>query len=309
MSKSAAAFRTVLSNHTAADIEMKGMVIEIPSTHSPLEAAQVLWDNNILGAPVWNEETKEYWGFLDMRDMTSAIVMANSNDNTFRSLDMTKWFDEQHVTVAHLAARNPFLSCQPTASLEAVSPHLTEHRCHRIPVMGTNGRCQSIITQSALVMLLAEHVVVDGDYSDEETLEEAHFDYKKDVLCANDTTCARHVFALLVSKELSGIAIVDEETGKLVGNTSARDIKLAVSAGVAAATLDMDILSYLAAVRQAVPTKNERYPSASVHEESTVGHAIRLLAKTGYHRVFVVDKDQKPVGVISVADIIRFVVG
>jgi len=39
-----------------------------------------------------------------------------------------------------------------------------------------------------------------------------------------------------------------------------------------------------------------------------IGHVINLLAKTGYHRVFVVDKDIKPVGVISVADIVKFAI-
>ena len=33
---------------------------------------------------------------------------------------------------------------------------------------------------------------------------------------------------------------------------------------------------------------------------------MNLLAKTGYHRVFVVDKELKPVGVVSFADIINW---
>ena len=302
-SKSAAAFRAVLRNKTAADFPMQGRVIEIPSTFTPLEAAKVLWENNILGAPVYNEEKKEYWGFFDMRDLTSAIVECPHNQHT-QAL-MIKWFEKRHVTVTNLAARNPFCSCPPTAQLEDVSPHLTEHRCHRIPVM-QDGRCQSIITQSALVKCLAESV--EQQKVDAETLLESGFDYKKKVVAAKDTTCARDVFELMVAEKISGLAIVDSESGKLVGNTSARDIKLAVLDKSVGATLDMDILSYLARVRQAKPAKYDQYPIASVHEDSTVGHEIRLLSKTGYHRVFVVDKDQTPVGVISVADIIRFVV-
>ena len=292
-------------------------VIEIPSTSTPLQAAKVLWESNILGAPVWDDEKKEYWGFFDMRDFTGAIVSSykeaaasyDPRDTTQKATTqdlLSKWLEAKHVTVQNLADQNPFVSCLPTATLEEISPHLTEHKCHRIPIMGPDGRCQSIITQSALVRALAEHM---EDQEMLETLQQSNFPYKKDVVTVKDTTTAGDVFQLLVDKRLSGVAIVDEDSGKILGNTSARDIKYAIIDTSGNASLHMDILSYLSVVRQATPTKNDKHPASTVHEDSTVGHAIRLLAKTGYHRVFVVDNYQKPIGVISVADVIRFVVG
>jgi CBS domain-containing protein len=302
MSASAAALRSVLVNHTASEIETSGKVIEIDSNCAPLDAATILWTNNILGAPVWDEKQKKYLGFFDMRDTLSAIIASRKEIKDGNHLPMlTKWFEEMHVTVSYLAARNPFVSCLPETSLEQVCTLLSEHRCHRIPVMGKDGRCVSIISQSALVKALVKHV----DDPLDETLEQANLHYKKDIVSAIDTASATDVFELLDSKRLSGIAVVDGETGKLVGNTSARDIKLAITTNV---DMDMDILSYLATVRQATLTKKERYPFAHVATTSTVGHAIRLLEKTGYHRVFVVDENVKPVGVISVADVIRFAV-
>mmetsp|Transcript_16066 Transcript_16066/g.29034 ORF Transcript_16066/g.29034 Transcript_16066/m.29034 type:complete len:308 (+) Transcript_16066:100-1023(+) len=301
LSKSAAALAKVLQNHTAADIESSGKVIEIDSNMSPMEASQVLWENNILGAPVWDSEKKKYLGFFDMRDTLSAVI-ASQKDIKGDSIPlMTKWFEDMNVTVTYLAARNPFVYCKPDTSLEQVCRLLSKNKCHRIPVIGEDGRCISIISQSALVKGLAERVQDPLD----ETIQEACLPYKKDIVSAKDTATAMQVFELLDNKRLSGIAVVDEETGKLVGNTSARDIKLAV---LGKDSMDQDILSYLATLRQSTYNKKERYPSAHVSEDSTVGHAIRLLAKTGYHRVFVVDQDTRPVGVISVADIIRFVV-
>ena len=303
--KSAEALFAVLQNHTASEIESSGKVIEIDSTMSPMEASQILWQNNILGAPVWDNEHQKYLGFFDMRDTLSAVIASHQDVKGEKSMNlMTKWFEDMNVTVTYLAARNPFYYCRPDTSLEDVCKLLVKHKCHRIPVVSQDtGRCQSIISQSALVKSLVEHVHDPLD----ETLTQAGLEYKKDIVQAPDTATALYVFQLLDSHRLSGIAVVDDETGKLVGNTSARDIKLSVL-GSQDATMDQDILSYLARVRQSTFTKKERYPSAHVSEDSTVGHAIRLLAKTGYHRVFVVDKDTKPVGVISVADIIRFVV-
>lgn len=311
-SKSAQALAQVLKNHTASEIESSQKVIEIDSSMSPLEASQVLWQNNILGAPVWDSTKQKYLGFFDMRDTLSAVIASQKDLHGSSSEDgndtgmplMTKWFEDMNITVSYLAARNPFVYCKPETSLEQVCKLLVKHKCHRIPILGENGRCCAIISQSALVKTLVAYV---SDEELEETLEEAALQYKKDIISAVDTASAKQVFELLDSHRLSGIAVVDEETGKLVGNTSARDIKLSVVSPVDA-SMDQDILSYLAKVRQSTFSKKERYPSAHVAEDSTVGHAIRMLAKTGYHRVFVVDEEVKPVGVISVADIIRFVV-
>lgn len=304
-SKAAIALKHVLENHKASEVATSGAVIEVNVTMSPIDAANVLWKHNILGAPVWDDAKKEYVGFFDMRDILSAVVAANKEQDDGPYLPIsTKALDHMHVTLSYLAARNPFISCTADTPLAEVCRLLTEHRCHRIPILGDDGRCTTIISQSALVKFLSKNVKDPLS----ETLEQAGLAYKKDIVAVKDTASASEVFDTLDAHRLSGIAVVDEEDGHLVGNTSARDIKMAaLDEGKTA--MDKDILSYLAAVRQATPVKNERHPSAHVHEDSTVGHAVHLLAKTGYHRLFVVNEEIKPVGVISVADVIRFVVG
>ena len=44
----------------------------------------------------------------------------------------------------------------------------------------------------------------------------------------------------------------------------------------------------------------------SCNEDDTLGNVLRILARTGYHRIWMVDEDMKPVGVISVSDICQF---
>lgn len=335
-SKSGAALRAVLQTHTAADCwsDPKGGVVELDSTMSTVDAAKKLWEANILGAPVWDESKGEYLGFFDMRDILSAVVACAgvkkdddqgadgdekgalfSKYNTHMVAEMEKigeaakketsaGEDEGIAHVSYLARRNPFHSVPPTSTLEDLCKVLTLKKCHRVPIInGDSGKkCRGIVSQSALVKFLSTHVAKDGAL--EETLEQAGLAYTKDVISILDEASATDAFRLLDSHRLSGIAVIDED-GKLVGNTSARDIKLA-ALDEGRTSIDTDILSYLANVRQATPTKKERYPSCHVHEDSTVGHVVNLLAKTGYHRVFVVNEKIEPVGVISVADILKF---
>ena len=198
------------------------------------------------------------------------------------------------------------------------------------------GSYQSILSQSGLLKFLAEHLVANQNMSlqqplnayFEQTLIQIGFPYQKTVVSLPETATARDVFATMNTRGLSGIAIVDEDDGSLIGNTSASDIKLVVSfddnnAGATTTTsssatttttdtsiLNGNIISYLSCMRQSEsPTHETRHPSARVHETSTLGHTIRLLAATGYHRLFVVNEKNVPVGVMSVSDIVAFLAG
>lgn len=325
MSTAAAALNAVLAAHSAFEVagvgigrEGEGAAIELDTDASPIDGAKVLWDNNILGAPVYDKVKEEYVGFFDTRDMLSFMVTAlkvekGENEEMTplaarMSESLATGIDSQAAlaedpTVAHLAAKNPFISCKDDSTLLEVSKTISPDRCHRVPIVDDTGKVSNIVSQSAIVKYLALKTPPDDL---KETLEECGFPYRKDVLCINEDAGAADAFALMASSGRSGIAIVDEE-GSLMGNTSARDIRFA-ALDEGRTAIDTDIISYLAIVRQATASKNDRYPITYVRETDTLLHTIALLAKTGYHRCFVVDKDKKPVGVVSVSDVVNFAI-
>jgi len=328
---------TFLKETKACDVQTNHKeVIEIGADQTPIQAAQHLWKNKVIGAPVWDDQRKKYVGFFDMRDMLSTVIASHKEEtgttedtNKNKNIAQTKWFmkdfsppsvaaaSPNSVTVSYLAARNPFVFLPEDATLEEVCRVCSSRHCHRVPLVDkTTGRCTGILSQSAIVKFLVDHLLVGsmGKKSElkeffDKDLEQSSFPYKKEVMTAPDTATACEVFEIMDRHRLSGIAVVDasDGTGTLVANTSASDIKLAVAVdeGILA-DLGLNILTYLSAVRQEDPTKEAKYPSSHVKESSTLGHAVRLLAKTGYHRVFVTDAELKPVGVISVTDIVKF---
>ena len=181
---------------------------------------------------------------------------------------------------------------------------LMKRHNHRVPITDSSSGtpvCTGIISQSGAVAFIAGKC---PPGTLDEKMTDAGLNFRRDVVSIADTESAASAFELLDSKRLSGIAVVDED-GKLIGNTSARDVKNAVM-DAGRTGMDQDILSYLARVRQSQIVKNDKYPSCHVHEDATVGHVVNLLAKTGFHRVFVVDEERKPIGVVSFADIIQF---
>jgi len=323
--------------HNASEIHLSppstmNQIVELESTMQAIDAAKLLWKNNIVGAPVWDKKTKKYIGFFEMRDILSSVIAATKMDKEgydLNSVNMDR-FNEHMVkelastsdphltpssglekvfadvyppdhTISYLAVRNQFVSCQPGASLFDLCECLAKRQCHRVPILDNSGKCCDIITQTALIKFISENCPRNDL---QESIKDAQIPYRKTVISTIDSATASEAFTLLDDHRLSGIAVIDED-GKLIGNTSARDIKLAaIDEGNIA--MDMDILSYLAKVRQSVLKTKERYPSCHVHEDASIGHVIDLLARTGYHRVFVVDEDIRPIGVISVTDITIF---
>mmetsp|Transcript_31615 Transcript_31615/g.58497 ORF Transcript_31615/g.58497 Transcript_31615/m.58497 type:complete len:377 (-) Transcript_31615:257-1387(-) len=312
-------------------------VIVIDSKMTPLEAASLLWKNNVMGAPVYDTKAKTYVGMFDARDILSCVTAAHReflhmgghpspgedialpHDVELHQKKQSELMAKalQHikidsksptpgaVTVSYLAARNPMSNFHTKDdSLLDICKELMGRHMHRVPITdSSSGKpvCTGIISQSGLVSFIASRC---PPGSLDEKLTDSGLPYRKDIVKIADDASAASAFELLDSKRLSGIAVVDED-GKLIGNTSARDIKNAVM-DAGRIGMDMDILSYLARVRQSQVVKNDKYPSCHVHEDATVGNVVNLLAKTGFHRVFVVDDDMRPVGVVSFADIINF---
>lgn len=312
-------------------------VIFIDSQMTPMEAATLLWENNVMGAPVYDATTKSYVGMFDTRDILSCVTAAHrefvamgghhspgedisiphdveihhrtQSDLMAKALQHIKINSKPPapgaVTVSYLAARNPMVPFHTKdGSLLDICKELASRHKHRVPVTDSSSGtpvCTGIISQSGLVAFIASKCP--SELLDEK-MTDAGLPFRKEIVQINDDASAASAFELLDSKRLSGIAVVDED-GKLIGNTSARDIKIAVM-DAGRTGMDLDILSYLARVRQSQIVKDDKYPSCHVHEDATVGHVMNTLAKTGFHRVFVVDKDKKPIGVVSFADIINF---
>ena len=281
-------------------------VIVIDSKMTPLEAATVLWENNIMGAPVYDASTKTYVGMFDVRDILSCVTAAHREflamGGSHRKIGADTCLPHemaahrktqselmakalQHikidtrppapgaVTVSYLAARNPMVPCHgKETSLLEICKLLADRHKHRVPITDSssgNVVCTGIVSQSGLVAFIASKV---SPGSLNEKMEDAGIHYKKDIVKIKDDASAAEAFELLDRQRLSGIAVVDED-GKLIGNTSARDIKNAVM-DAGRTGMDTDILSYLAQVRQSQVSLF--FANAFVHFFCSFIHFVRL---------------------------------
>lgn len=309
-SKSATALRHSLGKHDSTSVALEKIagVVELDSTVKPMDAASTLWDSNILGAPVWDVNEKKYTGVFDIRDILSAVIMTTRHIHSEDSPGPYNTVFADKVgkyTIKYLSSRNPIHVCPPSTTLVEMCEIFASSRCRQLAISKNEGeRCENLISRSSIAKFMSDHTSSD-DLS--ETVEDCGIDYLKEVFSVPDNVSAFKAFELMDSKGLYGVAVVDRDDGSLIGYTSAKDVWLA-AVDSSKTSMELEILSYLGAVRQMKVEKDgkTRHPACHVHANDTLLHVLHVLVKTKYHRVFVVNKERRPIGVISITDILKF---
>jgi len=297
------------------DLPKPAKIITIDSKTSLHDAFETLLQHNILSAPVWDSQTHSYTGFLDIRDLVSFVVFVYDQqkvkDNTrlqdllLHGAEQFKMFGTDGVTVSYLSRRHRFNPVTEDEPLSKVVNHLASPTTHRVPVVDTQGHVINIVSQSTVVKLLSTKCIKIGDpaYADNNSISVGELKLgSSPVLSVPKGESVINTFRMLDSKNKSGIALLDE-TGKLVGTTTGKDLGLFLK-NPSLAALNRPIFDYLKEIR--ANTIDIRTPAIAVFEKDKVSRAIALLAATSVHRVFVIHDEASyhPTRVISITDIL-----
>jgi CBS domain-containing protein len=338
-------FAALFKAHTVDELKTSKAIIELDtSIHTPMTGFQLLLKNDILSAPVWDPTSSSYIGMLDIRDLVSSIMFAVKTQQRARSKStnvevqlplgggspeaaavineeirseaafhakdweehaeksIKKKFSGTEPRLEYLARRNPFQTIKNDATLYEAAKQLSG-RTHRLAVLGEDKRVAKIVSQSQLVHFLSEHLN-DVAENASQTIEETSLGLR-DVISARGDRPALEAFLELDNHQLSGVAVVLRD-GTIAGNTSSRDLRYFLM-DRGALSVNMNLLDYLAAIRQKDVTASDRAPVCSVGPSGTISRIVGLLAATEYHRVYIVDQRHKPIGVVSLTDILKYV--
>ncbi len=118
------------------------------------------------------------------------------------------------------------------------------------------------------------------------------------------TESTQNAMALLLSNRVSGIAVTHPTDGTIVANFSASDVRaLATVTNQADVSrmLQTPVYEFLRSHRADTGCLSP----VTVISSDSVGMAIELLAEGKLHHVYEVDALRKPVGVLSVTDILH----
>eukprot|EP01128_Nolandella_sp_AFSM9_P009153 TRINITY_DN5789_c0_g1_i1.p1 TRINITY_DN5789_c0_g1~~TRINITY_DN5789_c0_g1_i1.p1 ORF type:complete len:354 (-),score=90.60 TRINITY_DN5789_c0_g1_i1:175-1236(-) len=304
----------ILQSKTVSAIKAPDSILALDSKATLHESFQKLVDKNILSAPVYDQSTSTWIGFLDVRDLVSFIVFVYDEqkvtDNTrlqdllVHGLGQYKMATTDGVTVGYLARRNRFVPVSEEDSLTKVVEVLSKG-VHRVPVVKDN-KVVNIVSQSSIIKLLADELMKNVTSSDSDpTIADLSIGTAP-VLSVGKGVSVIDTFRTMDKKQRSGIALV-APTGRLVGTTTGKDLGPFLQTPTLGA-LNLGVFEHLQAIRN--KQDDIKTPAIAVFNKDKVSRAVSLLAATRVHRVFVVDGEEhyRPLRCISITDILNYLV-
>jgi len=260
---------------------------------------QRLRESQLRCAIVYDTENL-FIGFVDALDVASHVLNVTdwARDITQESFKILDWQAQRFViessgTLINSSNGNPFQTVSPDTLLrDAVS--LMSTGIHRLAVV-ENGNLVNIISQWDVLMLMLARVSFLGT-SMEKTVSDAGL-VRSGLVSVPDTTEVVEVIKYMYDNQISGVPLVDS-TGKISGNFSATDLlNLTI---VNFPLLALPVREFLLRINGFVK------PPVVCKRTDTVECLFLKMACYGIHRVYVVDDYFVPTGVISLTDVMKF---
>eukprot|EP00042_Codosiga_hollandica_P034180 m.238002 g.238002 ORF g.238002 m.238002 type:complete len:323 (-) comp54343_c1_seq4:158-1126(-) len=289
-------------------------VVTLDSLTPVDQAFKTLADAHVSSAPVFDQQANAYIGFFDINDMVAYVVkmLHHSGDaaplpESFRDMHhflstLTHFVPVEVAQIANLSKNNPFLPVYDDTPFLEVLEILGRHAVHRVPVVDrASGRVTRLITQSAVVKYLAKNLNELQPLS-ENTVASTSLGLKTVFSVACDAPVLQ-AFETLVANKITGVALVDT-TGVIVTALSSSDLRVLTTGH----KFRLKGITALQLVQKSRALEANARPAIVCARLTThLSEIASKLAATGLHRIFILDDQENPIGVISVRDLIRFI--
>jgi len=300
--------RELLLNKIASDLfpPQRPALVTVKKTDLISVAFKKLIENGILSAPVYDVHAHAYIGFIDMLDMVTHVLNALNEGDIIPEQDIVTLLESKErfandtcETLTDLSKRNPYYPVEASVAVLTVIRLVSRVRVHRIPAISKDNELSTVITQSHIVRLIAQHVTHFGALVGM-TVKDLRLGYVN-VVTANHKEKAVEAFKAMHKHGISAVGVVDDN-GILVSNISNTDLKVIGHNASMLSNLYLPITELL----DLLPKNEVISGPIAVTPETTFEEVVLKLQLTRVHRVYVVEEG-KPIGVISGIEIIQAV--
>jgi len=299
---------SLLNNTRVGDLTSERRTLAYVNRDEPaLEAWRSLIDHKVLSLPIHDQRKTVFIGFVDIVDVLNIIV----NHFTENELVATQEADLQALlgsrqafaglTVAdlHDPKRIAFLPVDTRMPLREAIRLMIEWKTHRLPVVDAGGELVTILSQSRVASHFAQHLPL-FSFSGSRIGDLPDF-ITRDVVSVKNDQKTIDAFKLIRDKNVNGVAVLDD-SGKLMGNLSASDLRVIGYSMKIIQRLFLSVGEFLSLI----PPSSE-FVLVCVTELTTFEELLVKIQLTKVHRLYVVKEDKTLVGVLTLTDILRYV--
>ncbi|KAG2224414.1 hypothetical protein INT45_002953 [Circinella minor] len=299
--------RSFLKEHTAYDVLPVSYRLIVFDTRLLVKKALAgLVQNGIVSAPLWSSELHRFAGMLTVSDFVNLIQYYYTHASVEDALQDIEKFEIGHLRDVEkkLGAPAPqLISMHPMSSLYDACRLLAESRAHRVPLLDNDAlgteMIISVITQYRILKFIA--VNYQETRSLRRSLAELKIGTYENIATAPLSTPVIELINIFVDKKISAVPIIDEN-GVVLNVYETVDVMSIARSG---RYNELDI-----PVGEALEARPKDYPG--VHTctlNDTLYSIFQTIRKQRVYRLIVVDQDKKLIGIVSLSDILGYLVG
>jgi len=247
----------------------------------------------------------------DEKDFIKYLITRRTSQSNLQVANSRK---KSIVMLKYLCKRNPFCPVSRHKTLLDVAEILCTG-VHCVPVVDDDGEIVNIISQSFLSSFVYEHRSKISDLLS----KPLGLRGTSPVVSVTSEMSVCKCLETLDSKHLTGMPILDEDTGRLVGNFSGTDLRYYLKAPTYD-KLELGVYEYITKNRGSRPKHAPGYGRPAVVSflpTDTLGDAVEGIARHKIHRIYIdsskddpeLDEEDRFLSVLSIVDLIRIFVG
>ncbi|XP_025989710.2 dentin sialophosphoprotein isoform X1 [Solenopsis invicta] len=256
--------------------------------------------NGVRAAPLWDSSRQQFVGMLTITDFIKILQMYYTSPSvTMDELEEHELDTWRKVLKDQV---HPLVSIGPDASLYEAIRTLIQNRIHRLPVIDPDtGNVLYILTHKRILrfLFLYIHELPKPSFTNK-TLRELRIGTFENIETATEETSIILALKKFVERRVSALPIVDTE-GKLVNIYSKFDV-INLAAEKTYNNLDVSL-------REANEHRNEWFEGVqSCKLDETLFTVMERIVRAEVHRLVVIDDDDKVIGIISLSDLLFYLV-
>uniref|UniRef100_U5EQL4 Putative 5'-amp-activated protein kinase gamma subunit n=1 Tax=Corethrella appendiculata TaxID=1370023 RepID=U5EQL4_9DIPT len=256
--------------------------------------------NGVRAAPLWDSEKQCFVGMLTITDFIKILKMYYTSPNS--SMDQ---LEEHKLDTWRSALKGDvknLVSISPDASLYDAIKTLIHNRIHRLPVIDPlTGNVLYILTHKRILRFLFLYIneLPKPSYM-QKTLREIRIGSYDNIETATEETSIIMALEKFVDRRVSALPVVDTE-GHLVDIYAKFDV---INLAAEKTYNDLDV-----SLRKANEHRNAWFEGVQkCNLDESLYTIMERIVRAEVHRLVVVDENQKVIGIISLSDILLYLV-
>ncbi|KAI9875278.1 MAG: AMP-activated serine/threonine-protein kinase regulatory subunit [Pleopsidium flavum] len=266
------------------------------------KSLNILNQNGIVSAPLWDSKTSTFAGLLTTSDYINVIQYYWANPDALNQVEMFRLNSLRGIEKALGVTPIETVSINPLKPLYEACRRMLESRARRIPLVDVDDETQramivSIVTQYRILKFVAVNVTETRMLR--KPLRDLNLGTYENLEIARMGTPVIEVIHKLVKHNISSVPILNSE-GVVINVFEAVDVITLIKGGVYE---DLNLK-----VGEALQKRSEDFPgiyTCSIHDRlDTIFDTIR---KSRVHRFVIIDGNSRLKGVLTLSDILEYI--